>query len=264
MMTTLYNTIGTGYNSTRQADPYITEQLFECLAPKPSELYLDIGCGTGNYTMALANKGLRFYGVEPSEKMLDLAKVRNQEITWLVGNAEQIPTDDDMFQGCIATLTVHHWKSIKKAFIELQRVLKKNGKIVFFTSTPEQMANYWLNHYFPKMMEESILQMPSLATVKSAAAKAGFVITATEKYFVRDGLRDCFLYIGKNRPELYFDEDVRKGISSFSALSNLDEVKNGLATLHNDLRTGEFENIRSKFNNDLGDYLFVIVEKKNI
>lgn len=260
-MTTLYNTIGTGYNSTRQADPYITEQLFEFLTPKPSELYLDIGCGTGNYTIALANKGLRFYGVEPSEKMLDLAKFRNQEITWLVGNAEQIPAADDTFQGCVATLTIHHWSNIKKAFKELQRVMKKGGKIVFFTSTPEQMQNYWLNHYFPKMMEESILQMPSLDTIKGAATKAGFSIVAVDKYDIRDGLRDCFLYTGKNRPDIYFDEEIRKGISSFSALSNVTEVQSGLLALRNDIMTGEFKNIQSKFNNDQGDYLFITAQK---
>jgi len=101
----LYNTIGMGYNATRQADPYITDKLFEFLSPERGNLFLDIGCGTGNYTIALAEKGLDFYGVEPSEKMLDIAKTKNKNINWQTGFAEQIPTQNNMFNGVVATLT---------------------------------------------------------------------------------------------------------------------------------------------------------------
>lgn len=258
---TLYDNIGSEYNSTRQADPYIAEKLFQFLSSKTNELYLDIGCGTGNYTIALANTGLNFYGVEPSEHMLNIAKSQNREMNWLIGQAEEIPAGDNMFAGCIATLTIHHWADIEKAFKELYRVLKENAKIVFFTSTPKQMQGYWLNYYFPKMLEDSIKQMPSFETIKSAAANAGFVIKTTEKYFVKDDLKDGFLYVGKNRPELYFEEEIRKGISSFSALSNIEEVNKGLSSLYEDLKAEKFKDIQSKFNNDSGDYLFIIAEK---
>jgi ubiquinone/menaquinone biosynthesis C-methylase UbiE len=147
MQETKYDKIGTGYNSTRQADPYLTERLYYQLQPKTDRLYLDIGCGTGNYTCTLADKGLNFIGVEPSEKMLSEAKIRNQHINWFKGRAEQIPTEDEVFDGIIATLTIHHWTDLKKAFAELDRVLVDNGKIVMFTSSPEQMKGYWLNHY---------------------------------------------------------------------------------------------------------------------
>jgi predicted TPR repeat methyltransferase len=65
-----YDKIGIGYNSTRQADPYLTERLLYHLQPKNNKLYLDIGCGTGNYTCALDDKGISFIGVEPSGEML--------------------------------------------------------------------------------------------------------------------------------------------------------------------------------------------------
>jgi len=202
----LYNDIGLGYNSTRQADPYITERLFQLLSAQANKLYLDIGCGTGNYTIALADKGLNFYGIDPSGKMLDVARSRSSKINWLLGEAEQIPLNSNLFYGAIATLTVHHWKDIKKAFKEIYRVLKPGAKIVIFTATPEQMKAYWLNYYFPKLIGDSILQMPSFDSIKNAAFEAGFVITATGKYYVTDGLQDLFLYAGKNKPQLYFDE----------------------------------------------------------
>ena len=232
------------------------------LRPQNDKLYLDIGCGTGNYTCVLADKGLNFIGVEPSEKMLNEAKSKNQNIKWLNGTAEQLPADDKTFDGIIATLTIHHWTDIKKAFTELNRVLEDNGRIVMFTSTPEQMKGYWLNHYFPEMLYSSIVQMPSLDLIQKATEEAKLKISGIEKYFIKDDLKDCFLYVGKNSPERYFDEQIRHGISSFSSLANTDEVKQGLKELRNDIDNNAFKHIKDQYKNDLGDYLFITIDKK--
>ena len=258
----LYDNIGVGYNSTRQADPFITDKLYQFLSPQTGGLYIDIGCGTGNYTIALANKGLNFYGLEPSAKMLEIARLKNDKINWLLAKAEEIPLSDNLFDGAIATLTIHHWTDIKKALKEIHRVLKADGNIVLFTATPEQMKGYWLNHYFPKMLEDSILQMPSFDIVNDALAEAGFVVTGTERYFIQDDLKDHFLYVGKNSPELYFEEDIRKGISSFSALANAEEVEHGLSQLREDIELDRFKGVKEKFDNEGGDYLFIIAAKK--
>ena len=257
-----YDNIGTGYNSTRQADPYITERLIHHLQPKADKSYLDIGCGTGNYTIALADKGYRFIGVEPSEKMLNEAKLRNQDINWLQGTAEQIPADDKSFDGIIGTLTIHHWKDIKRAFVEINRVLNENGRFVLFTSTPKQMKGYWLNHYFPKMLHDSIVQMPSLANIQEAIGQTELEIANIEEYFIKEDLQDCFLYVGKNNPERYFDESIRNGISSFTSLANISEVKQGLLNLRKDLEERTFEIIKDQYANEDGDYLFITIDKK--
>lgn len=257
-----YDQIGSGYNATRKADPYLTGRLLHHLQPKTDKLYLDIGCGTGNYTIAMAEKGFPFTGIEPSEKMLKEAKARNLRINWVLGKAEQIPAADNQFQGIIATLTIHHWTNLKKAFTELNRVLSENGKLVLFTSTPEQMRGYWLNHYFPKMLHASMVQMPSLSNIQEAIEQTDLVITDIEKYFVKDDLQDCFLFIGKNRPSRYLDETIRQGISSFSSLANIEEVKQGLSALKQDIDSDAFPKIKAQYANELGDYLFITMDKK--
>lgn len=256
-----YDKIGTGYNATRQADPYLTERLLFLLKPENEKLYLDIGCGTGNYTSALAAKGVKIIGVEPSEKMLNEARASNKNIDWHQGTAEQIPAQDKAFDGIIATLTIHHWTDIKKAFIEISRVLSDNGRLVLFTSTAAQMKGYWLNHYFPAMLKASIAQMPSLNNIREATEAAKLTISSMEKYFIKDDLEDCFLYVGKNKPQYYFDENIRQGISSFSSLANIEEVKQGLAKLRNDIGNGDFEKVKASYENDLGDYLFITISK---
>jgi len=256
-----YDTIGTSYNSTRKADPFLTEKLIENLNPIKNGIYLDLGCGTANYTQELQKQGLQLIGVDPSKKMLEIAKQRKTKIDWRIGTAEKLDLADNSVDGVTGFLTIHHWTNLQKAFSELQRVLKPNGRIVIFTSTPEQMNGYWLNHYFPQMLKDSIIQMPSLEKVQEAMSHSALEILGIDKYFVQSDLQDKFLYCGKNQANLYFDEQIRNGISSFSSLANRHEVEQGLAKLKSDMDNGKLNAIIGSYDNDLGDYLYLIGKK---
>lgn len=256
-----YDHIGKGYNNTRQADPYLADRLFVLLDPHPAGLYLDIGCGTGNYTHALHRRGVRFIGMDPSLEMLDKARQANGEIDWRVGRAEETNLNNAEVDGIMATLTIHHWQDLKQGFAELYRVLKPGGSLVLFTSTPAQMEGYWLNHYFPLMLRDSIHQMPAEDVVKSAMATAGFAEPMRETYAVAPDLQDLFLYSGKHDPWLYFKPAVRNGISSFSSLANREEVEAGLIELRKDIEIGKIKSVMQSYDHARGDYLFMQTTK---
>lgn len=256
-----YDRIGINYDETRKADPYLVERLFRLLAPQKEGKYADIGCGTGNYTIALNQKGVSLIGFDPSDKMLQEAASKNNQIVWRKGRAEDIPLENSTMDGVIASLTIHHWRDLEKGFGEIYRILKPNGTLVIFTSTPQQMGGYWLNHYFPKMLEKSIIQMPALDKVEAALIKASFEIVKTEKYFIHKELEDLFLYAGKQRPHLYLNPSIRKGISSFSDLANKEEVEIGLTQLKKDIQTKAIQAIIKDFENNKGDYLFIVARK---
>lgn len=257
-MEVTYNKIGIDYNSTRKADPFLTKQLIKHINPKEDEIFLDIGCGTGNYTNELAKKGLRLIGIDPSEKMLEQARLKNASVDWRMGTAEKIELPDHTFNGVIASLTIHHWSDLQKGFSELQRVLKPEGRIVVFTSTPKQMEGYWLNHYFPMMLKNSIDQMPSLESIEDAMTNSNIQIIKTEKYFIKPDLEDKFLYCGKHQPEIYLNKKVRNGISSFSLLSHKPEVDQGLTDLKRNIENGTIQGIIDSYKNDLGDYFYIV------
>lgn len=68
-MSAKYDAIGVGYNSARQADPYLLSQLKNLLSPEPAGHYLEIGCGSGNYSIELSKECGQFTGVDPSIHM---------------------------------------------------------------------------------------------------------------------------------------------------------------------------------------------------
>ena len=257
-----YDEIGVDYNLTRRADPYLLSRIQHHLNPYGEGLYLDIGCGTGNYTIALANQGVRFVGIDPSSEMLSRAKARNDQVEWKMGKVENLPIDDESVEGILASLTIHHWGNLEQGFRELYRVAKPGSNLIIFTATPKQMTGYWLNHYFPEMLKDSMAQMPAYKKVELAINRAGFELSATEKYNIKPDLADLFLYSGKHHPKLYLNAQVRNGISSFSDLAHAQEVADGLRMLKEDIATGKINDVIFNYRNDLGDYLFLVGTKR--
>ena len=256
-MSTKYNRIGIGYNETRKADPYLLSRLHDLLQPRNNGKYMDIGCGTGNYTVALYQKGINLVGVDPSDHMLNIARSVCPDIEWRQGTATEHHCTSRSMDGVVASLTIHHWPDIEEGMRALYECIKPGGRIVIFTSTSEQMEGYWLKHYFPQMLADSIIQMPAWNEIESAFLKSGFINLEIEKYFIQPDLQDLFLYAGKDRPNLYLDENVRRGISSFSDLSRKEEIEKGLKMLEDDLKRKTWESCAQKYANDKGDYLFI-------
>ena len=260
---TKYNNIGKDYDSTRLADDYILERIMTFMGQPKNGLYMDIGCGTGNYASKLGEKGFRVLGVDPSELMLSIAQEKYPAIEWRMAKAEDTALEPKSIQGILATLTIHHWERLDLAFQEMDRILMESGQMIIFTSTPQQMEGYWLNHYFPKMMQKSIAQMPSLETVGNAISKTNLKIAQIEPYAIHPNLKDHFLYCGKHRPELYLEPRIRKGISSFADLANREEVEKGLEQLENDISSGKIHSIISSYDHGHGDYMFLNLTKGN-
>ncbi|MEO1435552.1 MAG: class I SAM-dependent methyltransferase [Bacteroidota bacterium] len=256
-----YDNIGKGYNDTRMADPYLLSRMEVLLQLKKDGHYLDVGAGTGNYTIALNQKGYSFTGIEPSETMIEKARAASKAIIWKQGHAEAIPVADASIDGVLASFTIHHWKNLSKGITEVARVLKPGGNFLILTGWPRQMEHYWLKHYFPNMIVDSQKVMPREQRVLRLLKTHNFTAIRQEPYEVKPNLLDHVLYAGKHHPEKYLDPDIRKGISSFSAFSHESEVRKGLEQLEKDIRDQTIEGIINNYQSDQGDYVFVVATK---
>ncbi len=255
-MSALYDLIGSTYTTSRRADPRITQTLAQELGLAPSGAYLDLACGTGNYTVALSGVGGVWSAIDVSLVMLAQARQKSNAISWIQSSAGALPFPDASFDGAICTLAIHHFPNLESPFAEVYRTLGA-GSFVLFTGLAEQMRRYWLCHYFPVMMARSIEKMPSESRIRLALLRAGFKSVEVTPFFVTNTLQDLFLYSGKHRPSLYFDATVRANISSFSNLVSAAELRDGLDRLAADLESGAFVEVAAQYPTDLGDYVYI-------
>lgn len=111
---------------------------FSLLGDVKRKKVLDAGCGSGIYTKILAKKGAKVCALDLSSKMLKLAKehCKNYKIEFKQGSIDKLPYPKNKFDAILASLVIHYLKKPEKAFKEFNRVLKKNGILVFSTHHP--------------------------------------------------------------------------------------------------------------------------------
>ncbi|MGB9858127.1 MAG: class I SAM-dependent methyltransferase [Dictyoglomaceae bacterium] len=85
---------------------------------------LEIGVGTGRFAKELDIE----YGIDPSEKMLSIAKERG--IKSFVGRGESLPFSDKEFDYVALIITLCFVEDPDKTVEEARRVLKDGGKII--------------------------------------------------------------------------------------------------------------------------------------
>jgi ubiquinone/menaquinone biosynthesis C-methylase UbiE len=96
-----------------------------------SDQVVDIGCGPGNSVRAAARSGACVVGVDPATVMLGVARLVTRDrpnISWLRGNAENLPLPEHSATVVWSVATVHHWADVDAGLVEVRRVLSPGGR----------------------------------------------------------------------------------------------------------------------------------------
>jgi len=108
-------------------------RLVEAAGVGPDDDVVDVGCGTGNTSLAAARTGARVTGVDITPQMLDgargLSAREGVEITWLEGDAQALPLPDDSFSVALSTFGCMFAPDQERAAWELVRVVRPSGRI---------------------------------------------------------------------------------------------------------------------------------------
>jgi SAM-dependent methyltransferase len=97
---------------------------------------LDLGCGAGHASFALARGGARrVTAYDPSSDMLAVvsreAAARGYDtLETCVGTAEALPFENSTFDLVVTRYSAHHWASVPRALAECARVLAPGGRLI--------------------------------------------------------------------------------------------------------------------------------------
>jgi len=95
---------------------------------------IDVGVGPGLLSVELHNEisDARIIGIDPLQKMLELAKNNNSFDLFEVklGSSKNIPVDDSSADIVISRFSLTYWNDPKRSFTEIYRVLRPGGKII--------------------------------------------------------------------------------------------------------------------------------------
>jgi ubiquinone/menaquinone biosynthesis C-methylase UbiE len=104
------------------------EAALAALDPKPGEAALDVGCGFGDTTLALARKTGNALGIDICEPFLDIA--RKEAIPgarYLLADA-QTHRFDERFDLCFSRFGVMFFQDPNAAFSNLHSAMRENGR----------------------------------------------------------------------------------------------------------------------------------------
>lgn len=175
---------------------------------------LDIGCGSGWYAEMLAAADADVTALDASPTMVELTKKRlqgkgqvhladlEQPLSFLQANS---------FDLIVAPIVIHYVKDWAPLFLELSRVIKKQGIIVLSTHQPHtEISMFKLDNYYEKVLltdywkdiGEVKYYHHTLHELSAALYQAGFLI---ERMLEPKALPE----MQKQDPELYASVSTR-------------------------------------------------------
>ncbi len=221
-----YNQIASEYAQHRQVHPGVLTSLISTSGVDSTSQVLELGCGTGNYILALKSLvGSTCWGVDPSEGMLTKARERSSRVHFQLGRAESLDSPDGFFDLVFSVDVIHHVLDHLRYFREAYRVLKAGGKLCTVTD-----SEWIIRHrqptavYFPETVEVELGRYPRIAELRRLMESVGL----TE---ITENLVESSYQLTDIQP--YRDK-------AFSALHLIPEAafERGIERMERDLRAG--------------------------
>jgi SAM-dependent methyltransferase len=139
----------------------MTDATLDATLPGPGRLVLDVASGVGQDSIALAERGARVVGAEPSRRMTGMAtlfaadrrkakdesKDKNEAKAngaatpdWVRGWSSALPFATGSFDACFCKGAMDHFDAPEDAISEMARVTKTHGRVVLAIANFESLA----------------------------------------------------------------------------------------------------------------------------
>lgn len=156
-------------------------RIIEENSKKSNVKLLDIGCGTGELLLMLANKKRyqKLCGADLTGAMLKIARKKlkgYKNVSFAKAPADNLPFKNQMFDIAATTEAFHHFPKPEKSLEEIRRVLKKKGRLV--------LADIYFGRIISDifcMLEPGCVKVYSQKEIKQLLETAGFKVISQRR-----------------------------------------------------------------------------------
>lgn len=124
-----------------KARPPAADPLIEALAPSPADRVLDVGCGSGQFAVAIAPRVAQVVGADLTPAMLDKARAQQAaagvaNVEWLQADSTALPVADGAFDIVTSRSMLHHAADPAATLAEMRRACAPGGRVAVLDLTP--------------------------------------------------------------------------------------------------------------------------------
>lgn len=105
------------------------ESLIELLDPKPGERILDVGCGPGQLTHKIAERGAEVIGLDASPEMIGQARQNYPRLQFVLEDATAMQFDRE-FDAVFSNAALHWMLDANAVAAGIARALRRGGRFV--------------------------------------------------------------------------------------------------------------------------------------
>ncbi len=166
-------------------DAEVLGKIQTAVAPLQTMVILDVGCGPGNVSAALARHAREVVAFDITPEMLAKARHRCKEaglqnVRFELGRAEELPFRDGTFDAVVTRLTLHHFSDPQQVMGEMVRVTRPGGKIVVADVVSSENADEAALHNALEVLRDpSHVRMLSTSELLRVFQVAGLRVAST-------------------------------------------------------------------------------------
>ncbi len=168
-----------------------------------STAILDVACGTGDLTMALARKGWSLTGVDISRGMVERARrkcaEKGIEASFEIASADSLPFDDGTFSAVTISFGIRNFERRSKCIEEIFRITAPSGELMILEFAVPRcciwraLYMFYFKHILPviggwisgnksayRYLPESVIRFPSYEEFCTELTAAGYTEVSYE------------------------------------------------------------------------------------
>ncbi len=221
------------YDGVAQVQRHIGDAMLSLLAQqkKQYESTLDIGCGTGSLTLALAPFTGTLTALDLAPGMLAVAQQRDQQQVinqFICGDAESLPFSEHSFDFIFSSFALQWCDDLAQVFNDIFRLLKPRGRFLFSIPVENTLIELKQSWQQAEANHNHVNQFHSVDWLGAALQRSGFKVIEfsehTEQVFY-DSVRELTLEL--------------KTLGAHQVTSNRTETLTGKQTLMRMLKAYE-------------------------